>query len=72
MSPGYTYMVHFCTRLTEPGRLDSNSTHRIHFDKVSLYLKEKHFILQKVRETLEISRHSNFNRDGGWSVDMSK
>lgn len=44
------------------------SNHFLRFDKVSVLAKEKFMVPRKVREAIEISRHPNFNRDGGWSL----
>lgn len=51
--------------------LDSDSTHYIRFDKVTVLSKEKFVVQRKVREAIEISRYPNFNRDCGWSVPPS-
>ena len=51
--------------------MNSDSTHYIRFDKVSVLAREKFYIQRKVREAIEISRRPNFNRDSGWSVPPS-
>lgn len=46
--------------------LDSN--HYIRFDKASVLAREKFYVPRKIREAIEINRHPNFNRDGGWTL----
>ncbi|KAF9824171.1 hypothetical protein SFRURICE_002292 [Spodoptera frugiperda] len=46
----------------------AGTAHFLRFDKVSVLAREKYFVPRKVREAIEISRHPNFNRDGGWAL----
>ncbi|KAF9798986.1 hypothetical protein SFRURICE_011625 [Spodoptera frugiperda] len=46
----------------------AGAAHFLRFDKVSVLAREKYFVPRKVREAIEISRHPNFNRDGGWAL----
>lgn len=45
-----------------------DTKHFIRFDKASVLAREKYFVPRKVREAIEINRHPNFNRDGGWTL----
>lgn len=46
--------------------IDSGPSHYIRFDKTVVLAREKFYVPRKIREAIEIQRHPNFNRDGGW------